>query len=211
MRPDVAPVADRHRERILGRVRDALRGRPPVAHPGPFESWRPRSAPEPSPVALFTTMLESAGGEVVRVAGGDDARAWLAGFSTDFASAACGETLPAELRPLLPSAPADAAPLGVSLARGAVAETGSLLLDARDGRRAQLLPPTHVVMVHADAVHATFRDALLALRDDLPSAIGLHSGPSKSADIGHIMVKGVHGPGRLIAVVIGAAEGALPP
>ncbi len=43
------------------------------------------------------------------------------------------------------------------------------------------------------------------MRDDLPSAIGLHSGPSKSADIGHVMVKGVHGPGRLIAVVLGGA------
>ena len=40
------------------------------------------------------------------------------------------------------------------------------------------------------------------MRADLPSAIGLHSGPSKSADIGQIMVKGVHGPGRVVAVVI---------
>ena len=58
--------------------------------------------------------------------------------------------------------------------------------------------------VRAGDVHATLREALLAMRDDLPSAVGLHSGPSKSADIGHIMVKGVHGPGRLVAVVIGA-------
>jgi L-lactate dehydrogenase complex protein LldG len=48
------------------------------------------------------------------------------------------------------------------------------------------------------------------MKEDLPSAVGLHSGPSKSADIGHIMVKGVHGPGRLIAAVIsdsGSADG----
>jgi L-lactate dehydrogenase complex protein LldG len=95
------------------------------------------------------------------------------------------------------------AALAVSMARGAIAETGSVLMDARDGRRSQLLPPTHVVFVRARDVHDTFRGAILAMRDDLPSAIGLHSGPSKSADIGHVMVKGVHGPGRLIAVVIG--------
>ncbi len=89
------------------------------------------------------------------------------------------------------------------MARGAIAETGSLLMDGRDGRRAQLLPPTHDAFVRATAVHRTFREAPVAMRDDLPSAIGLHSGLSKSADIGHIMVKGVHGPGRLIAVVIG--------
>jgi L-lactate dehydrogenase complex protein LldG len=88
------------------------------------------------------------------------------------------------------------------MARGAIAETGSLLMDARDGRHAQLLPPTHVVFVHAQDVHATFREAVVVMKADLPSAIGLHSGPSKSADIAHVMVKGVHGPGRLIAVVI---------
>lgn len=75
-------------------------------------------------------------------------------------------------------------------------------MDARDGRRAQLLPPTHVVFVRARDVHATFRDAVVAMQGDLSSAIGLHSGPSKSADIAHVMVKGVHGPGRLVAVVI---------
>ena len=37
----------------------------------------------------------------------------------------------------------------------------------------------------------------------LPSAIGLHSGPSKSADIGQVLVRGVHGPGRVIAVLVG--------
>jgi L-lactate dehydrogenase complex protein LldG len=76
------------------------------------------------------------------------------------------------------------------------------VLDARDGRRTQLLAPTHVVLLDPATVHATARDAFLALQDDLPSAIGLHSGPSKSADIGQVMVKGVHGPGRLVALVV---------
>jgi L-lactate dehydrogenase complex protein LldG len=110
--------------------------------------------------------------------------------------------VPAELRPRIPEGPPASAALGVSMARAAIAETGSLVLDARDGRRSQLLAPTHVVFVRRADVHATFVDALAAARVDLPSAIGLHSGPSKSADIGHIMVKGVHGPGRLVAVVL---------
>jgi L-lactate dehydrogenase complex protein LldG len=87
------------------------------------------------------------------------------------------------------------------MARGGVAETGSLILDARDGRRTQLLAPTHVVLVRASDIHETLSDALASLRTDLPSAIGFHSGPSKSADIGQIMVKGVHGPGRVVALV----------
>jgi len=89
------------------------------------------------------------------------------------------------------------------MAVGAVAETGSLRLDARDGRGTQLLPPTHVVVVHAARIHLTLADALRRLRGDLPSVLALHSGPSKSADIGQILVTGVHGPGRVVAVVVG--------
>ena len=49
-----------------------------------------------------------------------------------------------------------------------------------------------------------FRQVGEALQDlqTLPRALGLHSGPSKSADIGQVMVKGVHGPGRLVVVVL---------
>jgi L-lactate dehydrogenase complex protein LldG len=66
--------------------------------------------------------------------------------------------------------------------------------------------PTHVVFVHARDVYATLREALIGLADDLPSAIGFHSGPSKSADIGQILVKGVHGPGRLVAVLMDGGD-----
>jgi L-lactate dehydrogenase complex protein LldG len=69
-----------------------------------------------------------------------------------------------------------------------------------------LLVPTHVVFVHARDIRATLREALIELADDLPSAIGFHSGPSKSADIGQILVKGVHGPGRLVAVLIASVS-----
>lgn len=190
------------KERILGRVRDAVSGRPRAGHPGAFESWRPADSVAGGPVEDFATMLEAAGGEVVRSPDAGAALAWVESFAHDFASVVLGETLPAALRPAKPTTAADVAPLGISLARGAIAETGSLILDARDGRRTQLLPPTHVIFVHVRDIYATFREALTSMKDDLPSAIGLHSGPSKSADIGHIMVKGVHGPGRLIAVVI---------
>jgi L-lactate dehydrogenase complex protein LldG len=196
------------RERVLARVREAVARRERTEHPGGFEGWRPapydgRVTAGGGPVDGFAAMLEAAGGEVVRQPTVAAAAAWLADFAAGTESAAVGATVPVELRPPLSEAPPVSAALGVSMARAAIAETGSLLMDARDGRRSQLLVPTHVVFVRVGDVHATFRDALLAVRDDLPSAIGLHSGPSKSADIGHIMVTGVHGPGRLVAVVIG--------
>jgi L-lactate dehydrogenase complex protein LldG len=191
------------RDEMLARVRKAMQGRGPAGHLGPFGSWRPAGVRPPAPAEQLVAMLQAAGAEVVSVPDESAGLAWLARFSLDFAAATLGATLPAALRPSVPHASPDTAPLGISLARGAIAETGSLLLDARDGRRAQLLPPTHVVFVRIADVHATFRDAALDLKDDLPSAIGLHSGPSKSADIGQVMVKGVHGPGRLVAVILG--------
>lgn len=106
------------------------------------------------------------------------------------------------LIPGLSGAPPETAALAVSRARCAVAETGSLVLDARDGRRTQLLPPVHLVWLHTSEIHATLREALQALGPDLPSGLGLHSGPSKSADIGQILVKGVHGPGRVVVGLI---------
>jgi len=193
------------RERVLARVREALARREQLAHPGDFGAWRP--APYDGrvaggPVEGFTVMLEAAGGEVVRKGTLAEAAEWLSGFARAYESVTVGRTVPPELKPSIPEAPPHVAMFGVSVARAAIAETGSLLMDARDGRRSQLLAPTHVVLVREADVHATFTESLRAAGRDLPSAIGLHSGPSKSADIGHVMVKGVHGPGRLIAVVI---------
>lgn len=188
------------RDRVLGRVRAACEGRARTAHPGPFEGWRP--APAPEALELLTSMLQAAGAEVVRTEGTVDAGKWVRRFGNEFDSVSVGVTVPPELRPTVAMRGSHEASFGLSMARAAIAETGSLLMDARDGRRTQLLAPTHVVFVRALDVHATFREALLAVRDDLPSAIGLHSGPSKSADIAQTLVQGVHGPGRLVVVLI---------
>ncbi|MCG6990043.1 MAG: LUD domain-containing protein [Gemmatimonadetes bacterium] len=190
------------RDRILERVRAVLPSREDAAHPGPFLGWR--AGPLASDVpGWFSEMFTKAGGEVVRVGSPGLASAWLADFAAGFGTASVGATLPADLIPQLAIAPPEVAELGVSMGRGAVAETGSLILDARDGRRTQLLPPTHVVLVRVEDVHATLADALDHVSHDLPSAVGLHSGPSKSADIGQITVTGVHGPGRVLALIVG--------
>ena len=152
-------------------------------------------------------MFETAGGEVVRVPELAAAAAWLETFveSCSAKSIAVGRGVPETVIPDLPRTDASEADVAVSSARGAVAETGSLLLDARDGRRTQLLADTHVVLVKAGQIHGSARDAFRSVSGDMTAAIGLHSGPSKSADIGQVMVKGVHGPGRLVAVVIGSS------
>ena len=206
------------RERILSRVREANRDREPVSHPGSL----PETAEPPGPfneatgaevdgrtgvadpVDAFENRLRAAGGEVVRLADKAAARAWLKEFASEFKSVSVCKGVPEGLQPELAAAAPSEASLGVSLAVGAAAQTGSLLLSSREGRRAQLLPPVHLVWVRARDVHTTLGDALQACREDLPATLALHSGPSKSADIGQILVTGVHGPGRIIAAILGA-------
>ncbi len=187
------------REQVLRRVRQALEGRPRAPHPGTLETGVPDA---PAPVEHFADCFRAAGGEVHRFAGADAARRWLHGFAARFASVSHGAGVPARLALPAPEAAPRRAELGVSVARAAAAQSGSLVLSSRDGRRTQLLPPVHVVLVDAATVTATLGEALDACRGDGGSALALHSGPSKSADIGQVMVTGVHGPGRVIAVLL---------
>lgn len=199
------------RDRILRRLRAAIERRRASGadgarddHPGSFVGGRPdRSGkPETPSTALeaFRTMFQLSGGEVIEVADEGAAAAWVA--SLEHVTSACLGAEAPDLVPSLPKTDAHAADLGISRARAAVGETGSLILDSRDGRRTQLLVPIHVVLVQVGTLHHTLADALTELEPDLPSAIGLHSGPSKSADIGQVMVRGVHGPGRVVALIV---------
>ena len=197
------------RERILRRVREANQDRDPVSHPGPLpEAAEPPGpfgdAGKADPVGGFEQRLRDAGGEVVRLADEAAAQTWVEEFAREFASVSVSTGVPGALQPALPAAPPEQAELGISLAVGAAAQTGSLLLSSREGRRSQLLPPVHLVWVRAHDVHTTLGQALQACREDLPATLALHSGPSKSADIGQILVTGVHGPGRIIAAILGA-------
>lgn len=190
------------RGRILAAIRAANADRDRPLHPGAFESG---TASTEEAAALFVERFAATGGQPHPFDSSTEAAAWLASFASGFRAVASGVGVPEAFRPDAPEVPPPEAALGISWARGAVAETGSLALDARDGRRVQLLPPTHVVLLRTDTIERTLADGLRAWRPDLPSAIGLHSGPSKSADIGQMMVEGVHGPGRLIALLFPAA------
>ncbi|MDM7325207.1 MAG: LUD domain-containing protein [Thermus sp.] len=182
------------RTRILSRIRQALKERPKALlpeHPHPL-------FPE-NPLDLFLKRLEENGAEG-HLLEEEGARELLRELSQGAPGAAYGNGVPASFRPV-PQLLPEEAPLGVSWALFAVAETGTVVLSSEDGRRAQLLPPVHLVLVQEKRVYLSLLEALLDLKT-LPSALGLHSGPSKSADIGQVMVKGVHGPGRLVVAVL---------
>lgn len=192
------------RTQVLERIRRVLETRERTDHPGRFEGGRPDPRPA-SGVDGFETAFRAAGGACVRLADLDAVRDWLGETVRADRSLVVGEGVPAGVVPDLARRPAEDADVALSLAAGAAAETGTIVLDSRDGRRAQLLAPSHLILVRAETVHPTLVEALAAIRGDLPSAFGLHSGPSKSADIGQVMVRGVHGPGRVTAVIYGSA------
>jgi len=184
---------------ILSRVRAANRGREERPHPGAF----PHRGTAPGEAAdLFLERFRGNGGEAERFAGFAEARAWLHEFAKDFGSARVGPLLPSSLAPILHAALPPEAALGVSLALAAAAETGTLILESREGRLLQTLPPVHLVWIPEDRIHGALHEALAGLRVPPNAALALHSGPSRSADIGRIMVQGVHGPGRVVAALV---------
>lgn len=99
------------------------------------------------------------------------------------------------------------ADVGITSADFAVAETGSLLLTASPSRprSASLLPSCHIVLLRGDCVVPTLEDALERYFEQagpqLPSALLLITGPSRTSDIENDLSIGVHGPGRLIVLV----------
>jgi L-lactate dehydrogenase complex protein LldG len=124
------------------------------------------------------------------------------------------DALPWGERPLLQihrgkAEPGDAASLTPCLA--AVAETGTLMLisGAATPTTLNFLPDTHVVVLRADQVVASYEDGWDLLRgqsDDklwgLPRTVNFITGPSRTGDIEQRIELGAHGPRRLHVILV---------
>jgi L-lactate dehydrogenase complex protein LldG len=96
---------------------------------------------------------------------------------------------------------------GFTSCRGAIAETGSLILwpDETEPRLLSLVPPIHCVLLQAAEIFSTFAEAVEAqgwVEQGMPSNALLISGPSKSADIAQVLAYGVHGPKSLVVMLV---------
>jgi L-lactate dehydrogenase complex protein LldG len=91
---------------------------------------------------------------------------------------------------------------GITRATGAIAESGSLIIDdfKTTYRLAALSPWVHVGVLKKEEIHRTIPDAIAAF-GDAPNIIWC-TGPSKTADVEGILIEGVHGPGEQIALLI---------
>jgi L-lactate dehydrogenase complex protein LldG len=95
---------------------------------------------------------------------------------------------------------------GFTAVRSAIAETGSLVLwpSPEEPRLLSLVPPLHVALLSSATIRETF---LETIREEgwarrMPANALLISGPSKTADIEQTLAYGVHGPKRLVVVLV---------
>jgi L-lactate dehydrogenase complex protein LldG len=167
------------RESILGRIVDSKPSDPPA-------SYRLSDLCELSLLDLFSQRLTELGAKVVqwsdlsRLTG----RRWSVDSSVGTMPEDCG---PFEL------ASAWEADVGVTRAVVGVAETGSVLIqhEASDHRLASLAPPLHVVVLKESGLVFALEQAFDRLN---PGNAVLVTGPSRTADIEGVLVRGVHGP-----------------
>ena len=93
---------------------------------------------------------------------------------------------------------------GVSEAIYGLADTGSVVLAAApdEPRARSLLPEVHVTLLREDLILPGLDELFAAVGDDLPSALAIVTGPSRSADIEQKLAVGVHGPREVHVVLL---------
>ncbi|WP_433262031.1 LutC/YkgG family protein [Micromonospora vinacea] len=200
------------RELILGRLRAAL-GPPPSSPSAVARNYRPPGGAVHLDVLVHrlidyrATVHQCSDGEVAQVVDGilggrriviplGLPRHWL----PDTVEALTDDDLPTD-----EIATADGV---VTAAAVAVAETGTVILDAAadQGRRViTLLPDVHICVLRVDQVVAGVPDALARLDPRRP--LTWISGPSATSDIELDRVEGVHGPRNLHVVIVPRSGG----
>lgn len=217
------------RAEILGSIRQSL-GRGPVAGAQAADlaargAARPRgpiparTQGDPAAVrALFCAMAEAAAASVTPVP--DQASVPMA-----IAAYLAHQNLPARIKaaPALTDLPWASAPL-LTLAFGAaadqdlvactpafagIAETGTLMLHSGPETPSTLnfLPDTHIVILDAAQITATYEDAWDRLRAThadaiMPRTVNFITGPSRTGDIEQQIQMGAHGPRRLHIILV---------
>ena len=175
-------------------------------------------------VALFAAMAEGVNATLVRVSSAQD----VPGAVADYLSRL---NLPARLvmtpdpalaeipwasRPMLEirkGRAEDGDAVGVTACFAAVAETGTLMLHSgpESPTRNNFLPDTHIAVLRASQVVASYEDGFDNLRRkfakaaggfSLPRTINFITGPSRTADIEQKLELGAHGPRRLHIILI---------
>ncbi|MEZ5275446.1 MAG: LUD domain-containing protein [Opitutaceae bacterium] len=198
------------RERVLGRVRDALAPLPERAAYPDYDPAMTLTYPQdgPSPWERFKSMFTAVHGRTFESV--SDLGAWL--VESQYLKGCCDPDLFDLLRIGLPEKLVietafdrhriDEFTFGISRARGAIAESGSLVLDDATtwSRLAALAPWVHVAVLRRADLWRDIPTAITHFGND-PNIIWV-TGPSKTADVEGILIEGVHGPGEQVCLLI---------
>lgn len=213
------------RDAILGRIRDALGRKPGQAPPAlASTSLQTRNLTAAERVELFVQQFEKLNGKPMRVRSRVDAAAAVRNLmngQTAVASNApflgeCGIPQIAGIQSGLVCreelrAACTTAAFGITSADYALADTGTLVMIAspREARLVSLLPPVHIAVFPAARLLSNLEELFRRLPQpaEQSSSMVLITGPSRTADIEQILVRGVHGPGEIHAVIVEEDEG----
>ncbi len=100
-------------------------------------------------------------------------------------------------------------PLSVTLAVAGIAETGSVVLrsDSDNPTTLNFLPDTHVIALRTSDIVGHPEDVWARMRaagGDWPRTVNVISGPSRTADVGGVVVRPAHGPMNVHLVLVDA-------
>jgi len=207
------------RDQILRDIRKALKT--PAGQPAPLPPPRltiPQSDPDQLS-DLFAQKFEALGGKCLRVPNPSSVPPAIADLLVQKSAIAsnspflrkCGVTGLPQVhsgftdREQLKDACA-ASDIGITSADYALAATGSfvMLSSPSEARLVSLLPPAHIAIFPRSRLLANLDQLFTALPRpaDQTSSMVLITGPSRTADIEQILVRGVHGPGEIYAVIV---------
>lgn len=208
------------RESVLRKVRTALgRSAGQQVEEPPQARLRIPEAGLEARIQSFRTRIEALAGKTHRAVSPEDARDYVssvvAGRSTVASNAPilreCGIiSLPGvqsgimdrdELRAVCSSAVC-----GITGADYALADTGTLVMlsSRQEARLISLLPPVYIALVARERLLSGLDELLTVVPHPArqTSSMVLITGPSRTADIEQILVRGVHGPGEIHVVVV---------
>lgn len=213
------------RERVLGLIRNALRGDAADEAAPVGVSSAPVDLPVlpppqvfADPVALFVERARQVGVTVEVVASMEEAAmqaaAWCgrrsvrraAVWQTPDLAPVLARVRAGGVEVLAPDTPLDVlaqADAGITGADWGIAETATLILATAPAqpRMPSLLPPAHLAILRADHIVADL-PALFMRPSAMPSALTFITGPSRSADVGLKPVLGAHGPMEVAVLLI---------
>lgn len=205
---------------VLGRVRSALGRSGSEKPPQPPAPWlRKRNLSTSERIDLFVRGFEKLNGKAIRLARRSDvgaavreivqARKAVASNApylrecgvTELPGVSSGFTAREELR-----GECATADFGITSADYALADTGTLVMisSPREARLVSLLPPAHIAVIPASSILPNLDElfTMLPKPAEQTSSMVLITGPSRTADIEQILVRGVHGPGEIYALIV---------